>query len=72
MTGMNSGLSLAASLQVASARATEGVEFNPFPNPLQTEMVEGLQEPRGGFVRVPGGPGLGVEVDVGFVRKHLA
>jgi L-alanine-DL-glutamate epimerase-like enolase superfamily enzyme len=72
MTGMNSGISLAASLHVASASSTEGVEFNPFPNPLQTEMVEGLADPKGGAIRVPTGPGLGVDVDMRFVRKHTA
>jgi len=70
MTGMNSGLSLAASLHAASARHAEAVEYNPFVNPLQTELVHGLPEPRSGEVSAPQGPGLGVEVDVGFLKAH--
>lgn len=70
MTGMNSALSLAASLQVASAFPTIAVEFNPFPNPLQTDLVEDLPEPSHGTMRVPSGPGLGVTVDRRYVRAH--
>lgn len=70
MTGMNSALSLAASLQVASAFPTIAVEYNPFPNPLQTDLVEDLPEPSGGSIRVPSGPGLGVTVDHRFVKSH--
>jgi D-galactarolactone cycloisomerase len=70
MTGMNSAISVAASLQVASVNPSEGVEFNPFPNPLQSELVHGMPEPKDGTIGVPGGPGLGVEVDLGFVKRH--
>jgi len=70
MTGMNSAVSLAASLQAASARPSVGVEYNPFPNPLQTELATGIGQPRGGEIQVPAGHGLGVEVDQRFVRAH--
>jgi galactonate dehydratase len=70
MTGMNSAISLAASLQVASARPSLGVEFNPFENPLQTELAHGISSPKDGRVKVPHGPGLGIEVDARFVRAH--
>jgi L-alanine-DL-glutamate epimerase-like enolase superfamily enzyme len=70
MTGMNSAISLAASLQVASARPSLGVEYNPFPNPLQSELVEQLPEPRAGLIPVPGTPGLGIKVDERFVKSH--
>jgi D-galactarolactone cycloisomerase len=70
MTGMNSAVSLAASLQVASARPSVGVEYNPFPNPLQSELAVGLDEPQGGRLRVPSGPGLGIDIDRSFVTKH--
>jgi len=72
MVGMNSAISLAASLHVASAYPSIGVEYNPFPNPLQSELAEGLYAPKGGRIRVPTGPGLGVEVDTQFVRAHSA
>jgi D-galactarolactone cycloisomerase len=70
MTGMNSAVSLAASLHVASASPSVGVEFNPFPNPLQSELVVGLDEPHGGRLRVPSGPGLGIAIERNFVVKH--
>lgn len=70
MTGMNSAISLAASLHVAAARKAVGVEFNPFQNPLQTELVEGLSDPKAGKLSVPRGPGLGVKVDRRFVKAH--
>lgn len=70
MTGMNSAVSLAASLHIASARPSAGVEYNPFPNPLQTELVDGLAEPRQGRIRVPTGYGLGIDVDSRFVKAH--
>jgi D-galactarolactone cycloisomerase len=70
MIGMNSAISLAASLQVASAFPTIAVEFNPFPNPLQTDLVDDLPEPSNGSIRVPNRPGLGVVVDERFVRAH--
>lgn len=71
MTGMNSAISLAASLQVSSAVDSLGVEYNPFPNPLQTELASGLDEPKGGAMTVPDGHGLGIEVDERFVKAHL-
>ncbi len=70
MTGMNSALSLAASLQVAAACPAIGVEFNPFPNPLQSDLAQGIPEPREGVMHLPAGDGLGVSVDLGFVKKH--
>jgi len=72
MTGMNSAISLAASLHVASAYPTIAVEFNPFPNPLQTDLIDDLPQPSNGSVRVPTRPGLGVEVDVRYVKAHTS
>lgn len=70
MTGMNSAISLAASLHIAASTGSVGVEFNPFGNPLQSDLASGLPAPRMGNVRVPSGPGLGLEVDVRFVKAH--
>ena len=69
MTGMNSAISLAASIHVASTVPSIGVEFNPFANPLQTELAVGIPEPKSGEMEVPSGPGLGIEVDMKFVRR---
>ena len=70
MVGMNSILSLAASIHAASVCGSVGVEFNPFPNPLQTDLGTGLARPSKGTIEVPKGPGLGVTVDRGFVKAH--
>lgn len=70
MTGMNSAISLAASIHVAAAVPSLGVEFNPFANPLQTDLAEGLPSPKRGRLEVPPGPGLGLDVDMKFVRRN--
>ena len=70
MTGMNSAISLAASLHIAAAVPTVGVEYNPFRNPLQEDLATGIPEPSDGSIAPPGGYGLGVEVDRDFVRKN--
>jgi len=70
MLGVNSGVSLAASLHVASASACLAVEYDVFDNPLLTELVTGLPLPKGGKIKVPTSPGLGIEVDEGFLRSH--
>jgi len=70
MTGMNSAVSLAASIHVASAVPAIGVEYNPFANPLQTELAAGLTEPKSGQLTVPKGPGTGLDVDERFVRRY--
>ena len=70
MTGMNSAISLAASLHAASAVGSLGVEYNPFQNPLQSELAAGIDDPRGGKIRVPTGPGLGIEIDWRFVKSN--
>jgi D-galactarolactone cycloisomerase len=70
MTGMNSAISLAASIHSAAARPSLGVEYNPFVNPLQTDLGSGIGEPRWGRLAVPSGPGLGLEIDSRFVKAH--
>ena len=70
MTGMNSAVSLAASLQAAAACPSIGVEYNPFDNPLQTELASGLEPPSGGSMKVPSGPGLGITIDARYVKEH--
>jgi len=70
MVGMNSIVSLAASIHAASVCPSMGVEYNPFPNPLQTELGEGLGLPSKGTMEVPRLPGLGISVDSRFVKAH--
>ena len=70
MVGMNSIVSLAASIHTASVCPSVGVEYNPFPNPLQTELGEGLGRPSKGTIEVPREPGLGIAVNDRFVKAH--
>ena len=70
MVGMNSVVSLAASVHAASVCPSVGVEYNPFPNPLQTELGEGLGKPSKGTMEVPRKPGLGITIDSRFVKAH--
>ncbi len=70
MTGANSAVSLAASLQVACAFRSVGVETSPFPNPLLSDVAHGLRPAERGVIPLPSGPGLGIEVDEDFVRKN--
>jgi len=72
MVGMNSAISLAASLQVAAAsERLLGVEFDPFGNPLMTQLCPGFPSLEDGKLVVPRGRGIGVEVDEAFVKRNL-
>ena len=72
MLGMNSAVSLAASLQLAAAAGKlVGAEYDPFGNPLLNELSPGFPRLRGGKLLVPEGIGLGIEVDMRFVKKNL-
>jgi L-alanine-DL-glutamate epimerase-like enolase superfamily enzyme len=70
MVGMNSVISLAASIHSASVCQSVGVEYNPYPNPLQTELGGGLGKPSRGKMEVPRGSGLGITIDRRFVKAH--
>jgi D-galactarolactone cycloisomerase len=72
MIGMNSALSLAASLQIAAASSNcRETEFDPYGNPLVSELCPGFPKFKRGELRVPTGQGLGVEVDLDFVKKNV-
>lgn len=68
MVGANSSISLAASLHLASSLGLELVEFDPFENPLY-RITEGFPSLRSGKLVLPGGHGLGIELDKRFLRK---
>ena len=73
MVGMNSAVSLAASLQVAAAaRNLWGVEYDPFGNPLLSELSPGFPQLKGGELLLPKGDGLGLEIDMRFIKGNLA
>lgn len=72
MVGMNSAISMAASLQLAAGSENlVGVEFDPFNNPLLTEVCPGFPRLEKGELVLPEGYGLGVDVDMGFVKRNL-
>jgi len=67
----SSGLLTAASLHLnAFQRRAEFVEFNTSQGPLSRELVKDPPRLLDGYVQVPSGPGLGVEVDEAAVEKY--
>jgi D-galactarolactone cycloisomerase len=72
-------LCVAATLQLLSllpdaswARTTETpmLELDISENPFRDKLVKQPIQPREGFVEVPTGPGLGVEVDEDVIKKY--
>lgn len=67
----SSALNTAASLHMAAASSNVLVlELKPLPSPMQHELVRTPIEALDGWVTVPIGPGLGVEVDEVVVRGY--
>ena len=67
----SSALNTAASLHLAVASANALLlELKPVPSPMQHELVTNPIGQVDGWVRPPEGPGLGVEVDEGVVRRY--
>ncbi|MBX3028916.1 MAG: mandelate racemase/muconate lactonizing enzyme family protein [Chloroflexi bacterium] len=67
----SSALDTAASLQLAAATDnTLLMELKPVASPMQDELVTNPIRQVDGWVQVPSGPGLGVEVDESVVRRY--
>ncbi len=67
----SSDLLTAASLHLtAFLRRAEFVEFSTSQGPLSRMLVKEPLRMVDGYLRVPEGPGLGVEVDDGVIEKH--
>ena len=47
-------------------------EFDSTPHPIRDAMLTGAFRPRDGWLTVPSGPGLGVEVDPAVLRHFAA
>ena len=45
------------------------MEFDQTPNPIRNELASIVFEQEGGFVDVPQGPGLGVEIDESVLKS---
>lgn len=68
----SSALNTAASLHLtATAPNYIIMEMKPAPSPMQHELVTEPIEQQDGWLTVPEGPGLGVEVNEDVVRKYL-
>jgi D-galactarolactone cycloisomerase len=67
-TGASSGVCIAASLQVAGGLPEiRTFEHMVLEQPLQA-VVRGLPKPVQGRIDIPGGPGLGLDVDESLIR----
>jgi D-galactarolactone cycloisomerase len=75
------GVALAAALQALAAlpqptpiawASAPLLEYDESENPLRTEVLVDPIRLEAGDALVPGGPGLGVEVDEGWVRAHAS
>jgi L-alanine-DL-glutamate epimerase-like enolase superfamily enzyme len=69
---MGTAIHVAAAAHLAAASANFLVfEFSSTPNPIGDDLLTALLHPEGGFLQVPGGPGLGIEFDDAKLRAHL-
>lgn len=66
-------VAFAATLQLtACAPAVQGIEYDIRTNPLRDPLLIDAPRPRRGRIRVPDGPGLGLELDLPAVLRHTA
>lgn len=67
----STGINLAGSLQWIVTHPTgDLVEYSRSPSPLMRELVSNLPSLEDGHVRVPNGPGLGVELDEDVIDRY--
>lgn len=72
-TGASGAVSIAAAVHWASSLSNLYLfEHMYTENPLRTEIFkEAILECQNGFVKVPSGPGLGIEIDKNKMKKYL-
>jgi L-alanine-DL-glutamate epimerase-like enolase superfamily enzyme len=69
---MGSSVHVAAAAHLAAASPNFLVfEFPSTPNPLGDDLLRSPLHPEGGFLRVPDGPGLGIEFDEDMLSAHV-
>lgn len=67
----SSAINTAASLHLTACAPNYVVlELKPVPNPMQHELARQPIEQRGGWIDVPEGPGLGIEIDERILHKY--
>ena len=74
-----SAIGLAATVQFLAALPDQPPAFRPMPpmlefeqtpNPLRDHLAQEPIEQKKGIVKVPGGPGLGIEIDREVLKKY--
>jgi L-alanine-DL-glutamate epimerase-like enolase superfamily enzyme len=69
-TGFSCGVAHLASLHLAAAVPNLArFEYMFIENPLRDIFVEGFPQPENGFIALPDGPGLGLELDRGKLER---
>ena len=64
------GINLAASLYFAAAiERTSLFEYQATPNEIRDALVPDMPRPLDGMLRLPKGPGLGIEIDEEALRR---
>jgi D-galactarolactone cycloisomerase len=75
----NSAVGIAAALQVLAtlpnptrspSAAEPFLEYGVDDNPHRSGLLQAPLEMRDGWVTIPDGPGLGIEIDEGYLRQH--
>jgi len=69
---MGTSVHVAAAAHLGAASANFLIfEFSSTPNPIGDVLLTRPLRPEGGILRVPDGPGLGIEFDEAKLRQHL-
>lgn len=69
---MGTSVHVAAAAHLAAASANFLIfEFSSTPNPIGDGLLTRPLRPEGGILRVPDGPGLGIELDDEKLQRHL-
>jgi L-alanine-DL-glutamate epimerase-like enolase superfamily enzyme len=69
---MGTSIHVAAAAHLAAASDNFLIfEFSSTPNPIGENLLTAPLHPEHGFLRVPDGPGLGIEFDPAQLEQHF-